>query len=326
MIMFDSAHLNHSAGKRNSILIFLLSILFVLFIFSGCESGKRRDGSSPAAPTASNETGVSPSPSPSSQNTLSVIPETESAWDKQEFPFVSYLDPFGRDDLTDEQQEYYLHQISLISDERYMVFDPLEIMNAIELKPGDTVADIGCGSGFITFHFANRVGNSGKVYAIDMDPMALEYIKKMKEKIKSEIGVRFDNIEVILNRESKGTEFHIPPNSLDAAFLSEVHNLVWPYPYQMDDGLRGKGKSKEYHYNTIKKANTLMMGNIMKALKPGGRLVIIEATEEHTVTDRNVLFEPDVRKMLEEYGYEYHKSPKILPVSYILIMKKPGKK
>src|SRR2546428_13999735 len=46
---------------------------------------------------------------------------------------------------------------------------PAEVMDALGVKPGSVVADVGCGDGYFTFHLASRVGPGGKAYAADVD-------------------------------------------------------------------------------------------------------------------------------------------------------------
>src|SRR6266568_8771308 len=54
---------------------------------------------------------------------------------------------------------------------------PEEVMDKLGLKPGSVVADVGCGSGYFTFHFAARVGPQGEVYAEDVESAVLEKIQ-----------------------------------------------------------------------------------------------------------------------------------------------------
>src|SRR4030095_8498085 len=58
---------------------------------------------------------------------------------------------------------------------------PAEVFDALAVKTGHRVADIGCGFGYFTFRLAARVGIDGKVYAVDIDPKAIEKVRKRKE-------------------------------------------------------------------------------------------------------------------------------------------------
>ena len=58
------------------------------------------------------------------------------------------------------------------------------VMDALSITPGKTVADIGAGSGWFTVRAAQRVTASGMVYAVDINPQAIEYIDKRVQKAK----------------------------------------------------------------------------------------------------------------------------------------------
>lgn len=60
---------------------------------------------------------------------------------------------------------------------------PQQVMDTLGLKSGSVVADLGCGNGYFTFHLADRVGTSGKVYAVDVRENLVEEIRRSaKEK------------------------------------------------------------------------------------------------------------------------------------------------
>lgn len=54
---------------------------------------------------------------------------------------------------------------------------PDDILKALELQPGQKVADIGAGGGYFSLRFAEVVGKNGQVFAVDTDPKFLEYIR-----------------------------------------------------------------------------------------------------------------------------------------------------
>ena len=116
-----------------------------------------------------------------------------------------------------------------------------EIVAASGVKPGMTVADIGAGTGLFTMLFADAVKPGGSVYAVDISPAFVEYIGETARKR------RVRNVTAIL---SDGTETQLPEASVDLAYLSDVyHHFEHP-------------------------AETL--ASIHKALKPGGRMVVID--------------------------------------------------
>lgn len=114
----------------------------------------------------------------------------------------------------------------------------------MELQADDYLADIGAGSGYYTFRMAQRVPN-GKVFAVDIQSEMLDI---MRQKIKK-VGI--DNIELIKGQEMNP---NLPENSFDLALMVDVyHELSHP---------------KE------------IMQQVVKALKPGGRFVLLEYRAE----------------------------------------------
>src|SRR5947199_5137865 len=59
--------------------------------------------------------------------------------------------------------------------EREKEEQPAKLMEALNIKAGDIVADVGAGTGYLTFRFAPRVGPQGEVYAGDIQPEMLAF-------------------------------------------------------------------------------------------------------------------------------------------------------
>jgi predicted methyltransferase len=117
---------------------------------------------------------------------------------------------------------------------------PAEVMDALGAKPGHRVADIGCGFGYFTFRLAARVGAEGKVYAVDIDEEAVEKVRRRKE------SEKLAQVEPILGKSDDPRL----PNDLDAVLIVDTYH-----------------EFREYDR---------MMQAVFRALKPGGRLVIID--------------------------------------------------
>jgi predicted methyltransferase len=117
---------------------------------------------------------------------------------------------------------------------------PAEVMDALGVKSSHLVADIGCGYGYFTFRLAARVGAKGKVYAVDIDEEAINKVRQRKEREK------LAQVEPILG-ESDDPRL---PNDLDAVLIVDTYHEL-----------------REYDQ---------MMQAVFRALKPGGRLVIID--------------------------------------------------
>ena len=91
-------------------------------------------------------------------------------------------------------------------------FKPEEEVNKLNLKEGQKILEYGCGFGSYTFFAANLVGEKGKVYALDKQPLA---IKKIEERAQRE---GFRNIDTILSDEDTG----LPDKSVDVVLLYGV--------------------------------------------------------------------------------------------------------
>ncbi len=91
------------------------------------------------------------------------------------------------------------------------------VMDVLRIKAGSNVADVGAGSGWFTVRCARRVGAGGIVYAVDINPDAIRYIRKRAQKEK------LANIRPIL---SKADDPLLPKQSLDAVLLLKTYHEV----------------------------------------------------------------------------------------------------
>jgi ubiquinone/menaquinone biosynthesis C-methylase UbiE len=97
---------------------------------------------------------------------------------------------------------------------------PLQVMDAISLKPGMTIADIGAGRGRYTVWFAQRVGPEGKVYANDIDRESLAHLRRRCE------AQGLANVEAVLGQL---TDPKLPAGAIDIVFMINVyHHLADP--------------------------------------------------------------------------------------------------
>lgn len=116
-----------------------------------------------------------------------------------------------------------------------------EVVEACKIKPGQVVADIGAGTGMYTRLFANAVDSKGKVYAVDISQKFLDHIDKSCQ------SLQLKNVKTILGKD---TSPELPENSIDLAFICDTYHH-FEYPYKM-------------------------LAAIHQAMKPQGRLVIID--------------------------------------------------
>lgn len=115
------------------------------------------------------------------------------------------------------------------------------IAKLVGLAPGESIADIGAGTGLFTFPFSRAVGDKGSVYAVEIAPRFLEHLTRLS---KSE---RYQNVKVVACSERSAK---LPKNSVDVVFICDT-----------------------YHHFEFPKDT---MASIHAAMRPGGRLVIID--------------------------------------------------
>lgn len=180
--------------------------------------------------------------------------------------------------------------------EREQEENPRKLLELLALKDGDVVADIGAGSGYYTFRMAKLVAPKGKVLAVDIQKEMLDIIR---DKAKKE-GVT--NVEPIQGEEA---DPKLKDESVDVILLVDVYH-EFSFPYEMTE-------------------------KMVKALKPGGRLVFVEFRLEdkdvpiklvHKMTERQVLKEMAEFKELKHAGT----SDKLPWQHVITFTKQAGKK
>ncbi len=118
---------------------------------------------------------------------------------------------------------------------------PNKLIELLNLKEGDIVADIGVGTGYIARRISQKIGNTGVVYGVEIQQEMLDILAdKMAEE-----GIT--NITGVLGTI---TDPKLPPNSVDLVIMVDVYH-EFSHPYQM-------------------------MQNICSALRVGGRVVFVE--------------------------------------------------
>jgi SAM-dependent methyltransferase len=175
-------------------------------------------------------------------------------------------------------------------EERDVEEAPDVAIDALDLKRGMIVADIGAGSGYMTVRLAKKVGPTGKVYGEDIQPQMIDLLQKRvaKEKITNVVPL------LGLTDDPK-----LPPASLDLELLVDVYH-EFSEPQKMLRGLRG-------------------------ALKPGGRLVLLEyRKEDPTIPIRleHKMTVAEAKLEVEAEGFTLTKLDKRLPRQHILIFTK----
>jgi ubiquinone/menaquinone biosynthesis C-methylase UbiE len=109
---------------------------------------------------------------------------------------------------------------SLDEETRREWYNPEQILQKTGLRQGMVFADIGCGDGFFTFLASKIVGEKGKVYAVDIDPLAIE---RLKNKAKTE------NIKNITAVAGKAEDTVFCKGCADVVFYSmDLHDFDDP--------------------------------------------------------------------------------------------------
>jgi SAM-dependent methyltransferase len=163
------------------------------------------------------------------------------------------------------------------------------LLKALDLKPTDVVADIGAGTGFFTFLMAPKVPQ-GKVLAVDIQPEMIDYLNEGKVKHKAA------NVQPVL-----GTEFDpkLPANSIDLAIMIDAYH-EFSYPREM-------------------------ITHIASALKPGGRVVLVEYRAEDPsvpIKELHKLSVAQATKEMKAVGLKLLKNDKRLPQQHIMFFGK----
>lgn len=176
---------------------------------------------------------------------------------------------------------------------------PAEVMDAMGATAGSLVADIGAGGGYFAFRLAERVGPQGKVFAVDLDKLTLEKLHDRAEKE----GLK--QVETIVGTDD---DPHLPESALDAILVVNAYHEMRRYD--------------------------AMLRAMFRALKPGGKLVIIEqpskpGSDREEYFRKHELPEEIVREDALRNGFRFLSKPGDIITAdkspwYFLIFEKPG--
>lgn len=175
--------------------------------------------------------------------------------------------------------------------EREKEEQPAKLLPLLKLKPGDSVADVGAGSGFYTFKLVDLVGDKGKVYATDIQKEMLTIIAQRAN------AKKIDNIVRVLGtiKDPK-----LPADSLDMILLVDVYH-EFSFPYEMTVGM-------------------------VKALKKGGRLVFVEYRMEDPDVPIKLVHKMSEKQVIKEMGefpqLKHVKTYEDLPWQHVIVFEK----
>jgi len=164
---------------------------------------------------------------------------------------------------------------------------PDEVVRALALKPGETVADIGSGSGYFTLRFAAAVGDGGRVYGVDIDP---EMIRHLNRRVR-DAGVR--NVQTLL---SEPDDPLLPYGSIDRFVIVDTWHHI----------------EKQPEYLALMK----------KMLKPGGQVVMIDFQKRELPVGPPLemkIAREDLVRQMEGSGFRVVQEHTFLPYQYFLV-------
>jgi tRNA A58 N-methylase Trm61 len=182
----------------------------------------------------------------------------------------------------------------LVRPERAAEEQPDKALDALKLKPGMVVADIGAGVGYMSLRMAKRVGPSGKVYANDLQPEMLARLRENAAK------ARIGNVVTVLGDVA---DPKLPPNTMDLVLLADVYH-EFSQPQQM-------------------------LRKIRETLKSDGRLVLLEYRAEDPnvpIIAEHKMTVAQVKAELEPEGFVLQPVIETLPRQHILILTKAAAK
>ncbi len=170
------------------------------------------------------------------------------------------------------------------------VYDQREkIIATAGVKPGMIVADVGAGTGLFTRLFAEKVGDKGRVYAVDIARSFVNRIvlEARENKVNNIIGVICDD-----------RSCQLPPNSVDLVYVCDTYHHF------------------EFPQETL--------SSIRQALRKGGRLVVVDFQREEGVSSDWIIGHVRAgkkvfRSEIEAAGFELVEEPELLKENYMLI-------
>ena len=165
------------------------------------------------------------------------------------------------------------------------------LVATLKFRKGDIVADIGCGSGFISRKIAAQIGDTGVVYGVEIQQEMLDLLAKRME----QTGIR--NVKPVLGTT---TDPKLPAASCDTMILVDVYH-EFDFPYEM-------------------------VRKMIDGLKPGGRIVFIEYRKEDPavpIKEVHKMSEAQLKKEMTAHPeLEYSETLGVLPRQHIIVFRK----
>jgi len=195
----------------------------------------------------------------------------------------------------DMREMHKLHQdskgyIAMLDDPKRDEYQkPHEVITALKLKEGEVIADIGAGSGYFTFRLAHQVGDTGRVYAVDVSP---EMIVHLNRRIRD---LKLKNVVSILAAPDDPL---LADASVDRFFICDTWHHI------------------ENHDRYL--------ALLKKMLKPGGQVVMVDFKKAETPMGPPMemrIDRADLVKEMEKNGFRLDAEHTFLPYQYFLVFK-----
>jgi ubiquinone/menaquinone biosynthesis C-methylase UbiE len=165
------------------------------------------------------------------------------------------------------------------------------LVELLPLRSGDVAADIGAGTGYMSWRMAEKVGNKGRVYCVDIQPEMLDLLSKNMN------ARNTTNFQTVLGTI---TDARLPANSVDLVLMVDVYH-EFDHPYEM-------------------------MQSIVRGLKPGGRIVWVEFRAEDPNVPIKALHKMSVEQVRKEAALipelEWVETIEKLPRQHLFILRK----
>lgn len=175
-------------------------------------------------------------------------------------------------------------------EEREREENTAQLLRELAITPGMDVADIGAGTGYLSRRIAPMVVPGGTVYAVDVQPQMVAMLKQVS------VRPEFANIVPVLGEERSP---NLTPGSIDLAVMVDVYHEL-AYPAEMLDA-------------------------IVRALKPGGRVVFVEYRAEDAsvpIKPLHKMSDAQVRLEASLHGLAWQRTAESLPWQHVVIFRK----
>ena len=164
------------------------------------------------------------------------------------------------------------------------------LLAALMLKPGNVVADIGAGTGYLSRRMAPLVMPGGKVFAVDVQPEMINLLQA---------GVKRSGLTQIEAKLSAVDDVKLTASSVDLAVMVDVyHELAYPHE---------------------------VMASLLKALKPGGRVVFVEYKAEDPrvpIKQLHKMSEAQIKREAAVFALDWERTVSSLPWQHVVVFRK----